>query len=107
MTGTAFCIVPREHAIVFRATEEFRATHDAEALLKQAGFSIGPTQRGAPRAVMFGDYLVAKWRGLNHDQRRKTHGTLTGDNRHGPLMFRLLPAAPDAAIEAIRKATSA
>lgn len=106
MTGSPFCIMPRAHAIVFAATAEFQASRDAEAFLEAAGFAIGPSERGAPRAVMFGNYAISKWRNLNHDERRETHATLTGDGRHGPLTFRLLPAAPDAAVEAIRKATS-
>ena len=101
----SFKVVPRLHAIVFDREGVFEATNDAEAFLASAGFAIGPSQRGAPRAVMFGNYTVSKWRNLNHDERRETHGTLTGDARNGPLTFRLLPAAPDDAIAAISKAT--
>lgn len=49
---------------------------------------------------MFGDYAVEKWRNLSHDDRREIHGTLSGDGREGPVFFRLLPAAPDAAARA-------
>jgi hypothetical protein len=87
-------------AIVFNQRGDFAATNEAEHLLEAAGFAIGPSQRGAPRAVMFGNYTVAKWKNLNHDERRETHGTLTGDGREGPVTFRLLPAAPDDAVRA-------
>ena len=87
-------------AAVIDGIGDFVATRKAEALLASHGFAIGPSQRGAPRAVMFGNYAVAKWRNLNRDERRETHATLTGDGRHGPLVLRLLPAAPDAAVRA-------
>ncbi len=90
--------------IVFYAMGTWAALREAEAFLKGAGFSIGSGQRGAPTAVMFGDYLVSKWKNLNHDERRETHATLTGDNREGPLTLRLLPAAPDEAVKAIEAA---
>ena len=94
--------------IVFAHAGEFEAENAAEALLGANGFAIGPSQRGAPRAVMFGDYTVSKWRNLSQDERRETHATLTGDGRWGPITLRLLPAAPDAAVrafDAIAKAT--
>lgn len=97
-------VVPSLHGIVFDATGDFAATNEAREFLKGAGFSLGSSQRGSPTAVMFGDCSVSKWGNLNHDERRETHATLTGDNRNGPLTFRLLPAAPDEAIAAIAKA---
>ena len=105
MSGEQFRVVPGLHGIVFDRDGDFAAANDATAFLKAAGFSVGSSQRGAPTAVMFGDYAVSKWKNLNHDERRETHATLTGDNRNGPLTFRLLPAAPDAAVDALRKAT--
>lgn len=90
-------------AIVFDQRGDFAATDVAERLLAAHGFSIGPSQRGAPRAVMFGNYAVSKWKNLNQDERRETHATLTGDGREGPLTFRLLPAAPDEAFSAAER----
>lgn len=87
-------------AIVFAQTGTFAATNAAESALKACGFAIGPQQRGAPRAVMFGNYSVSKWKNLGAHERRETHATLTGDGRGGPLTFRLLPAAPDDAVAA-------
>jgi hypothetical protein len=87
-------------AITFAGLGDFEATRAAEKALGARGFAIGPMQRGAPRAVMFGDYQVAKWRNLSRDERRETHASLTGDGRNGPLIFRLLSAAPDDACRA-------
>lgn len=87
--------------ITFDQIGDFAATNEAERLLKAHGFAIGPSQRGAPRAVMFGNYIVSKWKNLNRVEREFTHATLTGDGRNGPLTLRLLPAAPDAAVEAL------
>lgn len=106
MSAPSFRVVPGLFGIVFDRAGDFAAMDDARNLLKSAGFSLGPSQRGAPIACMFGDYAVSKWKNLNHDERRETHGTLTGDGREGPLTFRLLPAAPVGCIDALRKATS-
>ena len=93
--------------IVFKGDGPFVALWKAEAFLKECGFSFGSWQRGAPTACMFGDYSVSKWRNLNHDKRREVHATLTGDHRRGPLIFEMLPAAPDEAIAAVEAALSA
>lgn len=87
--------------IVFTGADTFQARRDAERFLEEAGFSVGPSQRGAPSAVMYGDYAISKWRNLDRDERRETHATLTGDGRNGPLMLRLLPACPDEAVKAL------
>jgi len=105
MTAPSFRVVPGLFGIVFDRAGTFAAMNDARAFLKGAGFSLGPSQRGAPIACMFGDWSVSKWRNLSHDERREVHATLTGDGREGPLTFRLLPAAPDGCIAALRKAT--
>ncbi len=92
---------------VFAQVGDFAANRAAIMALEANGFSLGPMQRGAPRAVMFGEYDISKWRNLSHDERREAHGTLTGDGRQGPLVFCLLPSAPDAAVaaaEAVRRA---
>jgi hypothetical protein len=83
-------------AVTFNQTGTFAATYEAERLLKAHGFAIGPSQRGSPRAVMFGNYVVAKWSNLDHNERRETHATLTGDGREGPLrrIAYLRPSGP-------------
>lgn len=78
----------------------FDAYNAARSLMADAGFSLGPSQRGAPVACMFGDWAVAKWKNLNRIERGETHAVIEGDNRDGPLRIRLLPAAPDDAVRA-------
>ncbi|MEN5277337.1 hypothetical protein ABE527_10330 [Brucella sp. TWI432] len=48
---------------------DFAAVRRAEQLLKQHGFSVGTTQRGSPRGIMFGAYDIQKWRNLNEADR--------------------------------------
>ena len=93
--------------IVFEGEGPFVAMNKAEAFLAECGFSFGSWQRGAPAACMFGDYSISKWSNLNHDERREIHATLSGDGRRGPLIFKMLPAAPDEAIAAVEAALSA
>lgn len=90
--------------VIFDGVGDFAAMGEAERFLGDAGFSLGSWQRGSPCAVMFGDYSISKWSNLDHDERREVHATLTGDGRNGPLVFRLLPAAPDEAVSAIESA---
>jgi hypothetical protein len=87
--------------IVFSGTRDFQAAEEAEAFCKLIGFSVGSSCRGMPQAIMHGEWSVAKWRNLNADERRCSHGTLTGDRRSGPVYLDLLPACPNAAREAV------
>lgn len=105
MTAPQFRVVPALHGILFDRAGDFAALRDAEDFLREAGFSVGSIQRGLPTAVMYGDYSIAKWRNLDAEERQATHATLSGDNRNGPLTFRLLPAAPKEAVVALARAT--
>src|SRR3546814_9164665 len=49
-----------------------------------AGFAIGASQVGSPVGLMFGHYIVSKWRNLNQQQRAELHGIVEGDRRTGP-----------------------
>lgn len=80
--------------IRFTAFGDFVAYDQAKALLKRSGFSIGPTQRGAPTAAMYGDWAVSKWRNLRPAERTATHAIIEGDCRNGPVGISLLPACP-------------
>ncbi len=86
--------------IIVDGGEVFDAYHLARSIMAGAGFSLGPSQRGAPVACMFGDWAVAKWKNLNRVERNETHATIEGDHREGPCRIRLLPAAPDEAVSA-------
>lgn len=58
---------------------DFAAVRRAEQLLDQHGFSVGVTQRGSSRGIMFGDFIIQKWRNLNVSERAALHGILVWD----------------------------
>ncbi len=88
-----------------RLTDEgdFAAVRRAEALLKQHGFSVGTTQRGSSRGVMFGDYDIQKWRNLSVEERRALHGILDGD-RSSHAQIEIWDPAPLEAVAALANA---
>ena len=55
----------------------FADTPTAEKALTEAGFSIGTTQRDAPRGLMLGDGVISKWRNLDGDERGELDGAVT------------------------------
>lgn len=80
--------------IVFSGTREFEAAEAAEAFCKSVGFSVGSSCSGMPQAIMHGEWSVAKWRNLTPAERARSHGTLAGDRRSGPVFLELLPSCP-------------
>lgn len=90
--------------VVFDHEGTFAALHACERFLADNGFSFGSWQRGAPCAVMFGDYEISKWRNLNRSERATIHGQFSGDGRNGPIILTLTPNAPDEARAALSKA---
>lgn len=75
----------------------FEAMGAAEQLLEAAGFSVGSTERGNPRGIMFGSHSIAKWRNLNGRERAQLDGHLTGDMREGPVTIEIFESAPQEA----------
>jgi len=71
--------------IPFAAAGDFNAMRQAEAYLAQHGFSVGPTQGKAPRAIKHGNWKIAKWRNLTAAERRDVDGRMEGDMRSGPV----------------------
>lgn len=61
---------------------EFSSDALAEKALKTAGFSVGIRQRGAPRGILHGNYLISKWRNLDRQHREMLNGEM---NRPGPV----------------------
>lgn len=59
----------------------FQSDEEAERALKDAGFSVGRSQRSDPRGVMFGDFDIQKWRNLRAADRDSLDGHMC---RHGP-----------------------
>lgn len=87
-------------------TRPFEALESATRLLKSAGFSAGSGCAGQPTAIMFGDYMVAKWKNLTWAEREAVHGVMTGDRRNGPLAIELRPCCPPEGREAFIVAAS-
>lgn len=92
------------YEFTFVADGDFAATRLAEQFLRERGFSFGPTQGPDPRAVMFGDYLVAKWRNLTRADKAANHGVMLGRPRTGPITVIVYSTAPAAAVAAMKAA---
>lgn len=71
----------------FEQCGDFEACRAAEKWCAEHGISVGINQRGDPRGLMYGDYLIMKWRNINPKQRERLDGRLTGDMRHGPVFL--------------------
>ncbi len=87
----------------FSQKGDFEAVTAAEDFLRVAGFSIGSSERGSPRAIMFGDYDISKWRHLDQRERDALHGQMTGDGRNGPLTVTIFESAPPGAKTAFHR----
>lgn len=81
---------PREAPIVFDQAGEFASVHAAERALRRAGFSCGPMQDQAPRALVLGRARVGKWSHLTHQERKEIDGEMWGC-RDGAV--RIVPSA--------------
>lgn len=92
---------------LFSAEGDFAATRQAEAFLQRAGFSVGHSERGSPRGILFGDFDIQKWRNLRASDRAALHGQMTGDGRHGPIRIRFVDRLPDDAVRALERALKA
>lgn len=87
----------------FSDTGDFAAATAAVDFLRAAGFSVGSTQAGAPRGIMFGDYSIAKWRNLNRRDAGLLDGIAFGDMRNGPVTVRIFARADQEAKTAFHK----
>jgi hypothetical protein len=87
--------------LTFEQKGDYAAFYACCNLLRAAGFSIASTCVGEPTGILFGDFLIAKWRNLTLFERAELHGTITGDRQHGPVTLTLLPACPEAGLTAI------
>ena len=72
----------------------FTAMRRAERYIADQGWAVGPSQRAAPRGIIFDDeWIIAKWRNLNAEERAACDAYLIGDGRHGPLVITTLVPA--------------
>jgi len=89
---------------VFSEPGDFAALNEAEDFLRERGFSVGSSQRGAHRGIMFGDYGISKWRNLSKQEQAELHGVIrVGDHRYGPVYVDLYETAPAEAHDAWHK----
>lgn len=79
----------------------FVAMAAAEGFLQSRGFSVGPMQADEPRGIMFGNFIIAKWRDLAPHERHQLHGVMTGDMRFGPVKIELYKSATPPARAAV------
>lgn len=91
----------------FTGEDDFSAMIAAERFLKAAGFSVGSTQRGDPRGIMFGEYDIPKWRNLNQSERKSLHGQMTGNMRSGPVTVTIFGSASAEAKREFHKTATA
>lgn len=93
-------------ALTFNDAGDFAAVRAAEVFLREAGFSVGIMQAGSPRGILFGDFVIAKWRNLRPADVAALHGTMIG-GRDGPVHVVIKATAPAEAHEALRPANVA
>ncbi|ARR55358.1 hypothetical protein HY78_18885 [Rhizorhabdus wittichii DC-6] len=85
---------------------DFTAMYAAERACRDAGFSIGASQRGAPRGLLFGDFIISKWRNMTQRQRLDLHAEMVG-GRDGPVAVALRDDAPPPAVAAFYRVIAA
>lgn len=71
--------------MTFADVGDFEAMYAAEQWCADNGYSVGAGQRGSPRGLLRGDFVIMKWRNLSAQERAELDGTMTGDMRNGPV----------------------
>ncbi len=89
--------------IVFQQSGDFEAVRAAEKALAAGAFAIGHMQRGSPRGILYGDYLIQKWKNLSRQDIAELCGIAEG-GRDGPIVVTFYDNAPDHAISAMEVA---
>jgi hypothetical protein len=84
---------------------EFASDALAEEALKRAGFSVGIRQRGAPRGILYGSYVISKWRNLDRQHREMLHGEMVRQGSAGTITVVTLKAesVPPTAIATLQE----
>ncbi|MFJ3481746.1 hypothetical protein ACIPL1_00010 [Pseudomonas sp. NPDC090202] len=73
----------------FSEAGDFQALFSAQKWLDAHGYSYGSTCRGSPTGILKGEFFIAKWRNLSHQQIEELDGQMSGDNRNGPVTVTL------------------
>lgn len=84
----------------FSESGVFKANWAAEKYLTERGFSVGSSQGQERRGILYGEYQISKWRGMNRAEIAALHGVMRGDGRNGPVYIDLYDHAPAEAQEA-------
>lgn len=66
--------------LIFDQTGDFEARHAAELWCAKHGLSVGRTEHGKPRGLMYGDYD-------SQTDIDALDGRMTGDMRNGPVFI--------------------
>lgn len=88
--------------MVFDQQGDFQALRACEHFLRDAGFSFGSWQRGAPCGAMYGDFDISKWRNMTAAERSALHASFSGDGRDGPITLVFHPTCPAEAMARVQ-----
>jgi len=75
--------------IEFTQQGTFQALYAAQAWCRENGISYGSLCSPFPTGLLFGDYVISKWRNLSKQERDDLHGTMSGEFREGPVIIEL------------------
>ncbi|SPL71760.1 hypothetical protein [Acinetobacter stercoris] len=74
--------------ITFEQLGDFEAYHSACNWCDDNGFSHGSMARDMPIGILKGDWSIAKWYNLTHEEREQLDGFLESPNFHeGPVFI--------------------
>lgn len=88
---TARDATPRATEIVkvFAEVGDFAAMNAAEEWCASQGISVGRSERGKPRGLLYGDFDIAKWHNLRGHEIAALDGLMQGDGRNGPITVQI------------------
>ncbi|MCE5180502.1 MAG: hypothetical protein LLG15_01750 [Betaproteobacteria bacterium] len=75
--------------LVFDQTGDFKAKDAAEDWCQANGISVGSTERGKPRGLLRGDFIISKWHNMSAAEIAELDGRMTGNMRHGPVIVEI------------------
>jgi len=88
--------LPDDVAFRFESREAWGAMQAAERFAMRHGFSIGPTAKGSPRALMRGLHCLPHWTQFDAHDRSKLHGAIVAHSvEFGPVVVRIRRRAAD------------
>jgi hypothetical protein len=73
----------------FDGVETFQACRAAEKWCRDNGISVGAMQGLSPRGLLYGDFMISKWRNMSASEREVLDGIMIGNMRNGPVTVEL------------------